>query len=115
MAGDERPACRSCGLTRAGLRPGLPAGGEPIGPDDDYGTLAARLETLGGELLVRALDERPPFAEQDEARVTYAHKIEAARPRARPARRPTRSSAPCARCARTSARGCRCRTAASSA
>ena len=41
-------------------------------------------ETLGGELLVRALDERPPFAEQDEARVTYAHKIEAARPRARP-------------------------------
>jgi methionyl-tRNA formyltransferase len=27
---------------------------------------------------VRALDERPPFAEQDESRVTYAHKIEAA-------------------------------------
>jgi len=51
---------------------------EPIGPDDDYGTLAARLERLGGELLVQALDERPPFVEQDEARVTYAHKIEAA-------------------------------------
>jgi methionyl-tRNA formyltransferase len=51
---------------------------EPIRPDDDYGTVAARLERLGGELLVRALDERPPFEEQDESRVTYAHKIEAA-------------------------------------
>ena len=29
-------------------------------------------------LLVRALDERPPFAEQDEALVTYAEKITAA-------------------------------------
>ena len=27
---------------------------------------------------MRALDERPPFIEQDESRVTYAHKIEAA-------------------------------------
>jgi methionyl-tRNA formyltransferase len=51
---------------------------EPIAPDDDYGTLAARLQRLGGELLVRALDERPPFAEQDDAQTTYAHKIEAA-------------------------------------
>ena len=31
----------------------------PIDPDDDYGTLAARLEAVGGELLVRALDEQP--------------------------------------------------------
>jgi methionyl-tRNA formyltransferase len=51
---------------------------EPITPDDDYGSLAARLERLGGDLLVRALDERPPYVEQDEAGVTYAHKIEAA-------------------------------------
>jgi methionyl-tRNA formyltransferase len=51
---------------------------EAIAADDDYGTLAARLERLGGELLVRALDERPPFTEQDESLVTYAHKIEAA-------------------------------------
>ena len=50
---------------------------EPIGPDDDYGTLSARLERLSGDLLVRALDERPPFAEQGEDGVTYAHKIEA--------------------------------------
>ncbi|HET9739492.1 MAG TPA: methionyl-tRNA formyltransferase [Solirubrobacteraceae bacterium] len=51
---------------------------EPITPDDDYGSLAARLERLGGDLLVRALDERPSYVEQDEAGVTYAHKIEAA-------------------------------------
>ena len=51
---------------------------EPIRPDDDYGTLAARLEALGATLLVRALDERPPFVEQDEDGVTYAEKITAA-------------------------------------
>jgi methionyl-tRNA formyltransferase len=50
---------------------------EPIRPDDDYGTLTARLQALGGDLLVRALDERPAFAEQDEAGAIYAHKIEA--------------------------------------
>ena len=49
----------------------------PIEPDDDYGTLAARLEELGGELLVRALDEQPEFVEQDEAGVTYAEKLTA--------------------------------------
>lgn len=48
-----------------------------IGPEDDYGTLAARLEQLGGELLVRALDEQPPFVEQDESGVTYAEKLTA--------------------------------------
>jgi methionyl-tRNA formyltransferase len=48
---------------------------EPIHPGDDYGTLAPRLETLGGKLLVQALDEHPTPVEQDEALVTYAHKI----------------------------------------
>ena len=47
----------------------------PIAADDDYGTLAARLETIGAELLVQALDERPTPQEQDESHVTYAHKI----------------------------------------
>jgi methionyl-tRNA formyltransferase len=50
---------------------------EPIRPGDDHGALAARLQAVGGEALVRALDERPPFAEQPEEGVTYAHKIEA--------------------------------------
>jgi methionyl-tRNA formyltransferase len=47
----------------------------PIEALDTYGTLAARLEELGAELLVQTLDERPPCAPQDEAHATYAHKI----------------------------------------
>jgi methionyl-tRNA formyltransferase len=48
---------------------------EPIHPDDDYGSLAARLERLGGDLLVRSLDERLPFEEQPAGGVTIADKI----------------------------------------
>ena len=113
MAGDAETGVSIMRLT-AGLDSGPVCLAEPtpIGPDDDYGTLAARLEELGGDLLVRALDERPPWVEQDDAGVTYAHKIEAARPRARPdPAPPRRSSGRCARCGRTSARGCRCPTA----
>jgi methionyl-tRNA formyltransferase len=78
MSGDERT-----GVSIMRVTEGLDSGAvclqepEPIGPDDDYGTLAERLERLGGELLVRALDERPPYREQDESQVTYAHKIQA--------------------------------------
>src|SRR3954453_23625914 len=88
MAGDAET-----GVSIMRLTAGLDSGPvclqqhEPIRPDDDYGTLAARLRELGGRLLVRALDERPQFAEQDEAGVTYAHKIEA-RDRALDATRP---------------------------
>jgi methionyl-tRNA formyltransferase len=49
---------------------------EPIRPDDDYGTLAPRLATLGGELLVEALDSGPEPKPQGEEGVTYAAKIE---------------------------------------
>jgi methionyl-tRNA formyltransferase len=79
MAGDERT-----GVSIMRLTEGFDSGpvclqeSEPISADDDYGALAGRLERLGGELLVRSLDERPPFADQDESRVTYAHKIQAA-------------------------------------
>jgi methionyl-tRNA formyltransferase len=48
---------------------------EPVEPRDDFGTLSARLAALGGELLVEALDERPPFSEQLEEGATYAVKI----------------------------------------
>ena len=78
MAGDAET-----GVSIMRLAEGLDSGPvclaerEPIRPDDDYGTLAARLREVGGAALVRALDERPPFVEQDEAGVTYAHKIEA--------------------------------------
>jgi methionyl-tRNA formyltransferase len=51
---------------------------EPIRADDTFGTLSARLASLGADLLLRALDERPPFVEQDESAVTYAEKIVAA-------------------------------------
>ena len=56
-----------------------------IEPDDDYGTLSTRLEQLGGQLLVRALGEDPPFIEQDESGVTYAEKLTAADRRLDPA------------------------------
>ena len=49
---------------------------EPIRPDDDYGSLAPRLAALGGELLIEALDLRPPFREQPALGVTYAERIE---------------------------------------
>ncbi|HET7051138.1 MAG TPA: methionyl-tRNA formyltransferase [Solirubrobacteraceae bacterium] len=79
MAGDS-----TTGVSIIELTAGLDSGpvcleeSEPIGPEDTYGTLSERLQRLGGELLVRALDESPPCAEQDDARVTYADKITAA-------------------------------------
>ncbi len=59
---------------------------EPIESDDTYGTLAAKLMTLGGELLVKTLDELPPGAEQDDRQSTYAEKITAADRKLDPAR-----------------------------
>jgi methionyl-tRNA formyltransferase len=60
----------------------------PIEADDDFATLSARLEHVGGDLLVRALDERPPYMDQPSEGVTYAHKIEAADRLLDPARTP---------------------------
>lgn len=48
---------------------------ERIAPDDDFGSLAGRLEALAGDLLVSALDGRPPFEEQPSEGVTFADKI----------------------------------------
>jgi methionyl-tRNA formyltransferase len=50
---------------------------EPIRPDDDYGTLSARLIAVSAELLLEVLDARPPFVEQAADGVTYAEKITA--------------------------------------
>ncbi len=47
----------------------------PIGPYDDYGSLAGRLSELAGDLLVQALDEERPFREQPSEGVTLADKI----------------------------------------
>lgn len=76
MAGDRRT-----GVSIMRVTAGLDSGPvclqepEPISPDDTYGSLAARLEELGARLLIRALDERPRFTDQDEAGATYAEKI----------------------------------------
>jgi methionyl-tRNA formyltransferase len=51
------------------------SGTEPIHPDDSYGSLAARLQELGGDLLVRALEQAPPFVEQPPTGITYAEKL----------------------------------------
>ena len=48
---------------------------EAIHPDDTYGSLAPRLASLGGELLVEALDLQPTFRNQPDTGVTYAEKI----------------------------------------
>jgi methionyl-tRNA formyltransferase len=48
---------------------------EAIQPDDDFGSLSARLATLAGELLVETLELQPGFREQPDRGVTYAEKI----------------------------------------
>jgi methionyl-tRNA formyltransferase len=76
MAGDEET-----GVCIIRLTEGLDSGpvclraAEPIAPDDTYGSLAPRLAELGARLLIRALDERPPFVPQPEEGVTYADKL----------------------------------------
>lgn len=81
MAGDERTGVSIMRLT-AGLDSGPVCAGvvEPIASEDTYGSLATRLSEIGGELLVRTLEEiaqgtPPAFAEQDEIGVSYAEKI----------------------------------------
>lgn len=78
MAGD-----RETGVAIMRLTAGLDSGPvclverEAIREDDTFGSLSERLAALGGELLVRVLDERPGFEEQPEEGVTYAEKITA--------------------------------------
>jgi methionyl-tRNA formyltransferase len=79
MAGDEETGVTIMQVTaELDSGPMCLQGREPIAPDDDFGTLSTRLERLGGDLLVQALDERPPFTDQPEEGVTYAEKITAA-------------------------------------
>jgi methionyl-tRNA formyltransferase len=91
MAGDEVTGVCVMQLT-AGLDSGPVALCEetPIGPEEDFAALSARLAELGGDLLVRALDlqaeGRLEFVEQEEDGVTYAEKIDSAERRLDPAR-----------------------------
>jgi methionyl-tRNA formyltransferase len=76
MAGD-----RATGVSIIKLTAGLDSGpvcaqrGEPIEPRDTYGSLAERLQVLGGDLLVETLDGRPRCSAQDDSLATYAEKI----------------------------------------
>jgi methionyl-tRNA formyltransferase len=80
MAGDENTGVTIMRVT-AGLDSGPVALAEevPIGEDDDYASVSARLAGVAGELLVRALDALAAgeleFIEQDESQATYAEKI----------------------------------------
>jgi methionyl-tRNA formyltransferase len=82
MAGDAITGVAIMRVT-AGLDSGPVALVEevPISPHDDYETLSAKLADVGGELLVRALDDleagKLDFTEQDDARATYAEKVSA--------------------------------------
>jgi methionyl-tRNA formyltransferase len=81
MAGDERTGVSIMRLT-AGLDSGpvCAAAREEIAQHDTYGSLARRLQRIGGDLLVGVLDDweqgRPPaFTEQPHEGLTYAEKI----------------------------------------
>jgi methionyl-tRNA formyltransferase len=82
IAGDEETGVSIMRVT-AGLDSGPVALQErvPIGPGEDFGSLAARLAGVGAELLVRALDLRAAgdlqLTEQDDEQATYAEKIDA--------------------------------------
>jgi methionyl-tRNA formyltransferase len=69
----------------------------PLGEDEDFAAVSARLAALGGELLVRALDllaeGRLEFAEQGEEGVTYAEKISSGERRLDPGRPATELAA----------------------
>ncbi len=82
MAGDAATGVTIMRVT-AGLDSGPIALVEEvaIAPADDYETLSAKLAEVGGDLLVRALDDlqagRLEFTEQDDAQATYAEKVTA--------------------------------------
>jgi methionyl-tRNA formyltransferase len=81
MAGDVTTGVCIMRLT-AGLDTGPVAlrAEEPIEPNDTYGTLSERLQTVSSRLLIEALDAGPGglrFQEQPESGVTYAEKITA--------------------------------------
>ena len=87
MAGDETTGVSIMRVT-AGLDSGpiYAAESEPTHADETYGSLAARLEPLGAELLIRVLDDLPVPAPQDDADATYAEKITSADRRLNPYR-----------------------------
>jgi methionyl-tRNA formyltransferase len=76
LAGD-----RETGVTIMQMDAGLDTGAMllaqalPIADDDNAQTLHDKLAALGAQLIVRALREQPAAVAQDDARATYAAKI----------------------------------------
>ena len=91
-SGRSWPATTDTGVSimrahrRPRQRPDCPQASEPIGPRTPTARSPRAWSAIGGELLVARSTSRPPCAEQDEARVTYAEKITAEDRRARSAR-----------------------------
>jgi methionyl-tRNA formyltransferase len=91
MAGDPMTGVSIMRVTE-GLDSGPVALVEQVAvePDDDYALLSGRLARVGGELLVRALDELEAgslgFSEQDDEDAVYAEKIAPEERQLRPAR-----------------------------
>jgi methionyl-tRNA formyltransferase len=91
MAGDQRTGVSVMRVTE-GLDSGPVALREEVAiePGEDFGSLAPRLAELGGELIVRALDQMAAgtiaFEDQDDADATYAEKIESSERRLDPGR-----------------------------
>ena len=90
LAGDDVTGATIMRVTE-GLDSGPVALAEPVPTARrTYGELSAELAALGGELLVRAFDERAAGAleltDQDDAEATYAEKIEPSERRLDPAR-----------------------------
>jgi methionyl-tRNA formyltransferase len=88
MAGDAQTGVSIMRLT-AGLDSGPVALQRSLEVgEDDFGELSRRLEGLGGELLLEALDRRSAgtleFIEQDDDAATYAEKIDPAERRLDP-------------------------------
>jgi methionyl-tRNA formyltransferase len=91
MAGDEATGVSVMGVTE-GLDSGPVALQEQtaIEANENFGSLAARLAGIGGELVVQALDLRAEgmleLTEQEDAKATYAEKIDPAERRLDPSR-----------------------------
>jgi methionyl-tRNA formyltransferase len=91
ISGDPRTGVSVMQVT-AGLDSGPVALREevPIGPEDDFEGLAGKLATLGGEMLVEALDQQERdelrLVDQDDEEATYAEKIDPAERRLDPGR-----------------------------
>lgn len=79
MAGDTET-----GVSIMRLDAGLDSGpvclarAEPILAGDTWGSLSARLEELGAQLLLEAMGAERDYVAQDEAQVTWAEKVTAA-------------------------------------